>query len=132
MKCLTLTILLLGAVMLSGSALVPTSAARVSHRETALVEFIDQVKLGNVLLKGRYWFVHDESKMAQGEDCTYVYSDKAGQPDKLLISFHCTPVERKKMDRFTVVTSRLATMTMLDEVKEFQFAGSTEWHQVPQ
>jgi hypothetical protein len=132
MKCLTLTILLLGAVILSGSALVPTSVARVSHRETALVEFNDQVKLGTMLLKGRYWFVHDEDKMARGEDCTYVYSDKAGQPDKLLISFHCTPVERKKVDRFTVITSRISTNSMLADVKEIQFAGSDEGHQVPQ
>jgi hypothetical protein len=130
MKCLTLTILLLGATILSGSTLVPTSAARVSKRETALVEFNDPVKFVNVILKGRYWIVHDEDRMARGEDCTYLYTDKAGHPDKLLVSFHCTPLERAQVAGFTVRISRLSG-NMPGDVREIQFAGSTEGHRLP-
>jgi hypothetical protein len=94
--------------------------------ERATIEFTQTVKLLNVVLKGEYLVVHDEAKMAKGEDCTYLYDSKG----KLIVSFHCTPVERPKSDRFRVVTRRLDP-SGLSEVVEIQFAGSTEAHLVP-
>ena len=94
--------------------------------DSATVRFDEKVKLLNVILvKGEYRFLHDDAKMALGEDCTYVY-DRAG---KLVISFHCIPVERKKAISFRIVTERVTAG--LSELREFQFAGDTEAHQVP-
>jgi hypothetical protein len=98
-----------------------------NKQERATVEFTQTVKLLDVFLKGEYLIVHDEDKMAKGEDCTYLY-DRSG---KLVVSFHCTPVERPKAKSFRVVTSRVLSPYGPAEVKEIQFAGSTEAHLVP-
>jgi hypothetical protein len=100
--------------------------AETKNNERATIEFTQTVKLLDVVLKGEYLIVHDEDKMAKGEDCTYVY-DRSG---KLIVSFHCTPVERRKAERFRVVTRRLDP-SGLNEITEIQFAGSTEAHLVP-
>lgn len=129
-------ILVLAMTAFCAAALSTGSGARArgphdAHRETAVVEFKDQVKLLNVLLKGEYLFVHDHEKMAAGEDCTYVYSRKPGRPDKLVVSFHCVPAPRERAESFRVVISSKATQGMLAEVTEIQFAGSSEAHLVP-
>jgi len=93
--------------------------------ERSAIERNQSVKLLKVVLRGEYLIVHDEALMAKGEDCTYVYN-RSGE---LVVSFHCTPVERPKSDRFRLVTRRLDP-SGLNEVIEIQFAGSTEAHQV--
>ena len=120
------------AVTLGGSQPLPiANAANSSHREKAVVEFQTPVKLMNVILQGEYLFVHDHEKMAAGEDCTFVYKMEAGRPVKLVISFHCSPVPRKKVDSFTMRSSLLLSKPVLYELQEYQFAGSDEGHQVP-
>ena len=106
-----------------------TAHARTEAKKSdrATVQFTEPVKLLNVILKGQYLFVHDEEKMASGQDCTFVY-DKEG---KLIVSFHCIPVERTKARGFRVVSSRVGTSNGPLEMKEYQFEGSTEAHQVP-
>ena len=131
MRRLLLSILMLGVVALSGTALSPTGETQAPQKEVALVEFQDQVKLLGVFLRGQYLIVHDHERMARGEVCTYVYGRKAGQPDKLVASFHCIPVTRKKAEHFTVRTSRISNLIPIPEVLELQFAGSSEAHQVP-
>jgi hypothetical protein len=111
--------------LISIGAFATHTKADVKTNERATVEFTQTVKLLNVILKGEYLVVHDEALMAKGEACTYLY-DTAG---KLVVSFHCTPIERAKSDRFRVVTRRLDP-SGLSEVVEIQFAGSTEAHQV--
>jgi len=117
---------MLAALMVTIGAFAAHTKAEAKKNERATIEFTQTVKLLNVVLKGEYLVVHDEALMAKGEDCTYIY-DKSG---KLVVSFHCTPVERPKSDRFRVVTRRLDP-SGLSEVIEIQFAGSTEAHQVP-
>ena len=95
--------------------------------ERATIECTETVKLLDVFLKGEYFIVHDEDKMAKGEDCTYVYDAKG----KLVVSFHCTPVERPKSEKFRVVAYRSTITNGPAEIKEIQFAGSTEAHLVP-
>ena len=92
--------------------------------QKAKVEFTETVKLKDVMLRGEYLFLHDEEKMAKGLDCTYVY-DSAG---KLVVSFHCEPVERAKTDQFKVLVTSKGNLL---EIEEYQFAGSTEAHRVP-
>lgn len=93
------------------------------------MKFTQPVKLMNVVLNGEYLFVHDDAAMARGEACTFVYKGVAENRDKLVVSFHCTPAERSKAASFTVRT--LLTAPGQIEVREFQFAGSTEAHLVP-
>jgi len=108
---------------------VLTAHARTEAKKSdrATVQFTEPVKLLNVILKGQYLFVHDEEKMASGQDCTFVY-DSAG---KLIVSFHCIPVERSKARGFRIVSARVGTSNGPLEMKEYQFEGSTEAHQVP-
>jgi hypothetical protein len=129
MKRSLLLIAVLCAMILSGNLLSATGKTHTSKRQTAEVEFRDQVKLFNVALKGRYLIVHDDEMMARGETCTFVY-DLNGGKQKLVVSFHCIPVARAEVRTFTVRTSRIAPDAM-DEVREFQFTGSGEAHQIP-
>jgi len=87
------------------------------------------VKLMGATLQGEYLFVHDDEAMARGEACTYVYKGVAEVANKLVVSFHCTPAPRTKVANFTVRT--LLTTPGHPELREFQFAGSTETHLVP-
>lgn len=95
-----------------------------SKIQKAKVEFTETIKLKDVMLRGEYLFVHDDEKMAKGQDCTYVY-DAAG---KLVVSFHCEPVVRDKTDQFKVLVTTKGNVL---ELEEYQFAGSTEGHRVP-
>jgi hypothetical protein len=83
-----------------------------------------------VTLRGDYLFVHDDAAMVRGEACTYVYKGNAAVPDKLVVSFHCTPVPRTIVGHFTVRTMLIAPGQ--SELSEFQFAGSSEGHLVPE
>ena len=130
MKSFLLFIALLCAVILSSSSAPSvTNAAAAEKKERATMKFNQPVKLMGVTLKGEYLFVHDDEAMARGEACTYVYKGDAEVPEKLVVSFHCTPVPRGKVANFTVRNS--LTSTGQYEVREFQFGGSTESHLVP-
>jgi hypothetical protein len=115
------------ALMLTIGVFTAQANPESNKTERATIEFTQTVKLLDVFLKGEYLIVHDEDKMAKGENCTYVYDAKG----KLVVSFHCTPVERPKADRFRVVTARSVMSNGPAEIKEIQFAGSTEAHLVP-
>jgi len=128
MKRLVLAIAILGTLAFSSGPLLMGSRTQAATSERAVVEFTQPVKLLNVFLRGAYTIIHDDSKMAQGDPCFYIYSNE--EPDKLILSFHCTPVTRDKVERFTVRTSRGAWFD-LPEVHEIQFAGSTTAHRVP-
>lgn len=118
---------MLAALVMTVGIIGANARADSNKSERVTVEFTQTVKLMGVFLKGEYFFVHDEERMARGEDCTYVY-DRSG---KLVVSFHCTPVERPKSDVFRVVTARIENSTGLDQIREIQFPGSTEAHRVP-
>jgi hypothetical protein len=127
MKKLLFSASILGALIITIGVLAVVANAETPKQERATVEFTETVKLLDVFLKGEYLIVHDEDRMAKGEDCTYVY-DYAG---KLAVSFHCTPVERPKSKSFRVVISKANLPYGPAEVREIQFPGSTEAHRVP-
>jgi hypothetical protein len=130
MKSVLLFIALICAVTL-GSSLTQSaaSATGVAKRERAVIKFNQTVMLMGKTLKGEYLFVHDDSAMARGEACTFVYKGVADVPDKLVISFHCTPAERAMVADFTVRSVEISPG--LTEIREFQFGGSTETHLIP-
>ncbi|MCI0391432.1 MAG: hypothetical protein MOB07_22045 [Acidobacteria bacterium] len=105
--------------------------AETPQREEAVVEFTETVKLQDVLLRGQYLIYHDDTKMAQGEPCLYIYTMKAGKRDKLVASFHCEPVERAKVTQFTITLTPRTSIYAVREVREIQFAGMSKAHRVP-
>jgi len=127
MKSLLLLTALLFAVALSSTAVV-SKASNPARKQKATVTFNDPVRLMGVTLKGQYLFVHDDAAMARGEACTFVYKGEAAIASKLVVSFHCTPNQRLKVDSFIVRTELVAGV---NELREYQFNGDTEAHLVP-
>jgi hypothetical protein len=127
MKSFFLLIALLFAVALSSSS-IAVSKATASKKQRSVVQFNEPVMLQGVTLKGQYLFVHDDAAMARGETCTFVYKGDAEIASKLVVSFHCTPVQRQKVDSFIVRTELIAGITQL---REYQFSGDSEAHMVP-
>jgi hypothetical protein len=116
--------------MVGGAALAQHHTDSATTRQDAVVEFTDKTKLGGEVLLGKYYFEHDDSRMARGEACMYVYTYDGSKPGKLLVSFHCTPVERPKV-RETVVSVSMTNKPDLFVLTEIQFAKSTKGHLVP-
>lgn len=115
------------------AVLISTPAAGsktlVSKKQKGTIQFNNPVILQGVTLKGEYLFLHDDSAMTRGEACTRVYKGTAENPSKLIVAFHCVPVERMKSDHFIVRTNQVAPG--VEEVSEYQFKGETEAHGVP-
>lgn len=128
MKSWFLLAALLCAVALSSTASMANKAPDGTKKQKATMEFTQPVMLHGVMLKGEYLFVHDDAAMARGEACTFVYKGTAEVASKLVVSFHCTPVQRFKVSSFTVRTDLVSGVT---ELREFQFGGDTEAHAVP-
>jgi len=115
--------------MIIGSVSLDTKASNTARRQSAVTNFDRAVVLHGVTLKGQYLFIHDDAAMQRGEACTYVYEGNAPIPQKLVVSFHCVPVQRVKAKHFIVRS--VETSPGITELKEFQFAGDTEGHTVP-
>jgi len=129
MRSLLLFVVFLCALTLSNSVAPSVSNAASSAKQRALVKFDQPVQLMAETLNGEYLFVHNDEAMMRGESCTFVYEGRAENDNNLVISFHCMPVQRAKAASFTVRTSQTAAGYF--EIREFQFAGSTEAHLVP-
>ena len=136
MKRLILMTLLLVAAALTVSGLASFTAAAPPGKEIEVADIPDKTKLMKATLQGKYIFVHDDTKMAKGEPCLCVYEyseDQAGRPevksDKLVVSFHCVPVQREKATRIVLTYGMLSAD--LFELREIQFTGSAEAHRVP-
>ena len=130
-RIILISFVIFGALAMSGSLCPSGKSTAAPRRESAIVEFAETVKLQGVLLRGQYLIVHDEERMARGEPCTYVYSGKQEDKAKLAAAFHCIHVDRSKTETFKVTFSRHSTPYEVPEVKEIQFAGSKDGHQVP-
>jgi len=119
--------------LVAAAVLVSTPAAGsktlVGNKQKATAQFNEAVTLQGVTLKGEYLFVHDDSAMTRGEACTRVYKGNAEIPSKLILAFHCVPLERAKSNYFAVRMNQVAPG--VTEVTEYQFKGDTEAHGVP-
>jgi hypothetical protein len=124
---------MLGALILAFGLFAAQAQVQKSKIEKAVVQFDEPVKLLDVILKGEYMFLHDEDKMAKGEACTWVYQKgKTGEFDKLVVSFHCIPINRDQPAKtFTVGVSMPNPAIGIPELLDYQFAGSLEAHRVP-
>jgi hypothetical protein len=129
MKRLAYTALISSVILF---ALSPVARTQEAQKETAVVQFFDKIEVAKTLLeKGKYVFEHDDGRMARGEPCMYVYSYTDGKADKLLVTFHCKPVERK-LATATVTNEEMTKEPGVFRLLEVQFAGSTKGHIVPQ
>ena len=99
-------------------------------KQDAVVEFTDKTKVGEQTLLGKYYFEHDDSRMARGEPCMYIYSYEQNQQGKLIASFHCIPVERPK-SRDAIMTFVMTNSPDVFLLKEIQLKGITKGHLVP-
>lgn len=115
--------------LIAGSVSWETRASNTVHKQKAVTNFTQAVVLRGVTLKGEYLFVHDDAAMQRGEACTYVYEGNAPIPKKLVVSFHCVPVQRAKVKNF--ILRSVKTSAGITELQEYQFAGDTEGHAVP-
>ena len=128
MRTLLLLVALLCAVVFTTAPSAGTKTL-TGHKQKATMIFTKPVILQGVTLKGEYLFVHDDMAMTRGEACTRVYKGTVEEPDKLVVAFHCIPLERTKADYFIVRTNQVTPD--VTEVTEFQFKGDTEAHGVP-
>lgn len=124
-------LLFLGLVAVAVLISTPAAGSKtlVGKKQKATVQFNDPVMLQGVKLKGEYLFVHDDTAMTRGEACTRVYKGNAEISSKLVVTFHCVPVERAKSAYFAVRMNQVAPG--VTEVTEYQFKGDTEAHGVP-
>ena len=128
MKSVAFLVMVLCALII-GSVSWETNASNTARKQRAVFNFDRAVVLQGVTLKGEYLFVHDDAAMQRGEACTYVYEGTAPVAKKLVVSFHCVPVQRTKARNFIVRS--VETSPGVIEMQEFQFAGDTEGHAVP-
>jgi hypothetical protein len=128
MKAFFLFLALVGVTVLISTP-AAGSKTLVGKKQKGTVQFNDAVILQGVTLKGEYLFLHDDSAMTRGEACTRVYKGSAEIPGKLIVAFHCVPLQRAKAPYFAVRTNQVAPG--VTEVTEYQFKGDTEAHGVP-
>jgi len=128
MKSFVLFLALICAAVLASTPAVG-SKTLAGNKQKAVALFNSPVVLQGVTLKGEYLFVHDDSAMTRGEPCTRVYKGTVEQPSKLIVAFHCVPLERSKFTYFIVRTRQVAPDVV--EVTEYQFKGDSEAHGVP-
>ena len=105
------------------AAAVPETAV-----QTTVVTFRDPVRVGDRILLGRYVIEHDNHRMARGEPCTHIYD--ASDPRLPVVAFHCTHLTRPVRSADTVYLRRSGTYP-LQELRDFQFAGESSSHGVP-
>lgn len=133
MRKITLAIVIL-AVVITGVAMAQDKkhAIHCDAGQMATIEIPQLVIFNGVFLKGTYVVVHDDVKMARGENCTYVYEYANNERGRLVTSFHCTPVHRERAASFKMVVAPVTQgPSGIAKVVEFQFAGSTEGHMLP-
>lgn len=95
-------------------------------RQLTEVWFQRPTWVGRSILQGRYVIEHDNARMARGEPCTHIYAfDDRTHP---VVTFHCTHIDRDRSAKTIVVLQSQADMAVL---QEFQFAGETAAHGVP-
>ena len=96
---LLLGVLAAGTIATSGDGVAPPP-------QWAIANFTDPVLVTDQILMGPYLIVHDDAKMERGEPCTSFYRfDPVKGPQEEVVSFHCTPADRKLADKLTLTQS---------------------------
>ena len=122
---LLLSVLAAGTIATSGDGVAPP-------RQWAIASFTDPMLVTDQILMGSYLIVHDDAKMERGEPCTSFYRfDPVKGPQEEVLSFHCTPANRKVVDKLTLTQIKTIASLGINRVTEYQFAGDCEGHGIP-
>lgn len=129
--------ILLGAFLFAAAMTAVTVAAKgdrvAPSRQWAVTYLAEPTLVGSTIVQGPVLFIHDFEKMARGEPCTTIrLFDPEKGPAEELTSFHCIPKARKVVSRFTITTTPNVELGFGCILTEYQFAGDTEGHGVPQ
>jgi hypothetical protein len=119
----------IAAAVLMPDLMVMAPKAERPVRQTSVVMFMRPVKIGDRILLGKYIIEHDNDRMARGQPCTHIYA--ASDPRLPVVRFHCTHLDRPRVDRDTVSLVSLADPTGMQLLTAFQFAGDAAAHGVP-
>lgn len=115
------------------AATVAFGGAPSFGRQQAVTYLTEPTLIGSTVVQGPVRFVHDDRRMSRGEPCTSVYLVEAGKGrEEEVASFPCIPRERKSVDKFTVRTRPNLELGFGCILTEFQFAGDSEGHGVPE
>jgi hypothetical protein len=123
---LLLGVLAAGTIATSGDGVAPP-------RQWAITNFMEPVLVVDQILMGPYLIAHDDARMARGEPCTSFYRfDPAKGSQEEVVSFHCTPANRRVVDKLTLTraTAPIAGVG-IRRLTEYQFAGDCEAHGIP-
>jgi hypothetical protein len=126
---------LLGALVLFGVAAATVLAASdtgvTPSRQWIVATFTRPTIIAGAIVSGPVVIMHDDNKMMAGRPCTSVYrfDGKNGRQEEI-VSFMCRPVQRSAVAEFTA-TCRRAVLSGPDMLVEYQFAGDSEAHGVP-
>src|SRR5215467_8719076 len=132
------TLKILSLLTLAVGLAMPVPGARAQSKDVdmAVLEFTEKTQILGVTLLGKYVFIHDDQKKAEGKECLYVYEyngdSKTPLPSRLgkqVLAFHCEMVERPK-SKIDVLTLAMSKEASIFEIKEIQFAGTDKGHRV--
>jgi hypothetical protein len=115
------------------TATIPALAARTSP-QASRITFFEPTRVCGFYLMGDYVVVHDDGEMAAGKPCTTFYRSRAGGAEAV-VSFRCIPRQRTAVSQTTVITllaQGVSTATRTRVLLEYQLAGDTQAHGVPQ
>src|SRR4029450_7926235 len=130
-RILLTTSLLVG--VLAAAAVAMSGDGSGQTRRWAVVYLAEPTLIGSTIVQGPVLFTHDDARMARGEPCTTVpLFEPAGGPTEEIASFHCIPLSRSSVHKFTVRTRPNTEMRPGCVLTEYQFAGDNEGHGVPQ
>jgi hypothetical protein len=130
-RILLTTCLLVG--VLAAAAVATSGDGSGQTRRWAVVYLAEPTLIGSTIVQGPVLFTHDDARMARGEPCTTVrLFEPAGGPTEEIASFHCIPLSRNIVHKFTVRTRPNTEMGLGCVLTEYQFAGDHEGHGVPQ
>ena len=124
----------IGLLLGLGIVVISTSARGDAGRDRQwAATYLEQATLiGSTIVLGPVVFIHDNARMARGEPCTSVrLLDPGVGPGEEIAAFHCIPVRRERVHRFTVRTRPNTELGFGCVLTEYQFAGDTEGHGVP-
>lgn len=118
--------------VLAAGTVATGDVARGPTRQSAIVYLAEPTLIGSTIVEGPVLFTHNDAKMARGEPCTTVYLlEPATGPAEEVYSFHCIPTARKVAHKFTITTRPNETLGFGCVLTEYQFAGDSEGHGVP-
>jgi hypothetical protein len=120
------------SLLVAGFGVAPSGANLRPSRQTAVIDLVEPTLIGSTIVQGPVLFTHDDKKMLKGEPCTRVYLLESGtRTSEELTAFHCIPISRHVVDKFTIRTVPNDALGFGCILTEYQFAGDAEGHGVP-